>query len=267
MGTVAQEGDHVDYDRLLAQFRALEMGLQKRTQEVRWKQAEIVYLLTPGQGQSPQPGQYTLDQLAVETGYSARTLGVWRRMWAERQTKDTDSVSLPDWTKAYAEADNAGVSVRERWAQHDIDRLAQTATPTQKAQIITQLAADPDVQVAVSMHGPARAAINKLVLLGRGADSVHRDVEYARDPVSQQLDAQRALLELNGIIRRFNNDVERLLPYLRGLPKEGADPTVTRTFLEDNVAMLVAHTMALQSYLETGATDLDRFLTAVLKGD
>ena len=85
--------------------------------------------------------------------------------------------------------------------------------------------------------------------------------------MSQQLDAQRALLELNGLIRRFNNDVERLLPYLRGLPREGADPTATRLFLEDNVVMLEAHTQALLCYLQTGETDIDRFLNAVLKGD
>lgn len=256
----------MDYKGLLARFQALEMGLQKRTQEVRWAQAEIVYLLTPGQGQSPQPGQYTLDQLAAETGYSRITLARWREMWSRFGSKGIETTPLLDWTAAYAEVGGGGTAT-QRWAQHHLDHLTETATPAQKTQLITQLAADPDVQAAVSQHGEARAAVSKLALIGHAADTAHRDREYARDTVSQQLDAQRALLELNGLIRRFNNDVERLLPYLRGLPREGADPTATRLFLEDNVVMLEAHTQALLCYLQTGETDIDRFLNAVLKGD
>lgn len=88
------------------------------------------------------------------------------------------------------------------------------------------------------------------------------------DPVSRGLAEQQAMLDLQGWVDHMRRQVERLrddiLPRLGKAPTR--DPMALRRFLSEALADLDDAISPVRTFVDSGTTDIDRFLSEVLGG-
>jgi hypothetical protein len=100
----------------------------------------------------------------------------------------------------------------------------------------------------------------------RASERTERWVQ--RDPIARRLDQHQAMLDLERWGDHVRGDIEHLradiLPRLGEIPD--ADPLAFGRFLADMLADLDAAIAPVRHFVETGSTDIDSFLQAVLKG-
>lgn len=255
----------MDTQALLDKFRALDIGLKKRTQEVRWQQAEIVYQVTPGPGQSPTASQYTLEQLGVELNYSPFTLSHYRQAWQRHGGKVADYTTLPDWTLVIAEIENRA-PMRERMAAYDIERIPETATPEQKVKLAARLMADPTVVAAADdLSSPVAEAAMALVKVSERRSEARTRAIVDDSPLVQSFDRATALERLSAALVVGAGNVRTLLENLRGVE---LDPRYTQGYglLREGIEQWEQVLEDARSVRDTGKTTLDRFTEQTLKG-
>ena len=100
----------------------------------------------------------------------------------------------------------------------------------------------------------------------RAADERERFI--AGDPIAKRIDQSEAMVELQKWVDVMRRHVERLhediLPRLGKAPDR--DPMALRLFLADAMADLDNATAPIRTFIDTGGTDIDRFLADVLGG-
>lgn len=96
-----------------------------------------------------------------------------------------------------------------------------------------------------------------------------REREVAADPIGRRLDQQQAMLDLQKWVDVMRRHIERLhddiLPRLGKAPDR--DPMALRQFLAEALADLDEATAPVRTFVDTGGTDVDRFIAEVLGGN
>jgi hypothetical protein len=89
------------------------------------------------------------------------------------------------------------------------------------------------------------------------------------DPIARNIDQQQAMVDLQRWVDDMRHHVERLrdgiLPRLGQVPV--SDPLAMRRFLAEALADLDEAIQPVRTFVETGGTDIDRFLSDVLGGN
>jgi hypothetical protein len=96
-----------------------------------------------------------------------------------------------------------------------------------------------------------------------------RERQVAADPIGRRLDQQQAMLDLQKWVDVMRHHIERLhddiLPRLGQAPDR--DPLAMRQFLAEALSDLDEATAPVRTFVDTGGTDVDRFLAEVLGGN
>jgi len=96
-----------------------------------------------------------------------------------------------------------------------------------------------------------------------------RERQVAADPIGRRLDQQQAMLDLQKWVDVMRHHIERLhddiLPRLGQAPDR--DPLAMRQFLAEALADLDEATAPVRTFVDTGGTDVDRFIAEVLGGN
>jgi len=136
-----------------------------------------------------------------------------------------------------------------------LHRAFQEATPEAIDDVLDQ----PEVRRAV-YEGLHRRELEA---------SERRERHIAADPIGRRLDQQEAMLDLQKWVDVMRRHIERLhddiLPRLGKAPDR--DPMAMRRFLAEALADLDEATAPVRTFVETGGTDVDRFLSEVLGGN
>jgi hypothetical protein len=135
-----------------------------------------------------------------------------------------------------------------------LDRAFKEATPEAIAEVLEQPEIRRRVYEGLQHHEQRVAARTERI-----AES---------DPFDRGLDQQRAMLDLRSWVDQMRRQVEQLrddiLPRLGKTPTH--DPLAMRQFLAEALADLDDAISPVRTFVETGGTDLDRFLSGVLGG-
>jgi hypothetical protein len=225
-----------------------------------------------------------------------------RQVWEKFGTMIRSGESLPSWSEAYA--DIRGISVRDRFAQYELQNGVEHASPDAKRKVFDQLSQDeavldviPEVvKRAVASDQPVAGEITKAAMENATPAAMdyayrsnanrkaltdagmrwHQENERRReeitqsDPVLKRLDQIGAGLDLTAWIDHVRKDVIQLrseiLPRIGRMPEAQKDPTAMRMLLVSALNDLDEVLEPIRNLARTGEYDLDGFLKEVLGG-
>jgi hypothetical protein len=150
-----------------------------------------------------------------------------------------------------------------------LERFMRTATPEVKREALRTLASEPAVVDDVLEQPDIRRAVYEGLHRHEQQVSARTEREVQADPVTRNIDQQQAMIDLQRWVDEMRHHVERLrdaiLPRLGQVPV--SDPLAMRRFLAEALADLDEAIQPVRTFVETGGTDIDRFLSDVLGGN
>jgi hypothetical protein len=258
--------------------------------EANWELARLTYENTrePG-GRATQEDRVTMEdwcgdvQAAGRKRFQASTGKLYRRTYEFYISNRHSYDGYPDWTAtAYAVA---GTSTQEAHQRRGMSE-ARNQTPEVKGRMLTTiasdesvapedkraafaaLAADPAVVEQAAVVGTQISqAVTRLTHQAHVAREQRRERETEADPIARNLERQRAVLDLEAACNQFAQDCVRFAREITDiLPASGEASPDDLEWIRRAIERGRSALDQLEGYVSTGRTDLDAFLSEVLKG-
>ncbi len=249
-----------------------------RGEDANWEIARLTWESTVRRGERPSTDRLTMadwcERVRASSGrkFSERYAEKYRQAWAQFGVPST--ADLPVFSEVMETIITAGgPPIEERRAQSEARKIIENPAllkPEQKRALVEQLAEDPDVRD----DWQTRARVQRAIHDGDQRQEQRIVEVYERDPVAQKIEGWRASIRLTQIISQLTSDIGRgntsIEDALRRDPSDiMSDINMLPQFLPDleaRYAQLGENISRLRSFLDTGSTDIDRFLDSVLKG-
>lgn len=246
----------------------------KRGEDANWDLARLTFENTLERGVAARAICVSMEQWCADVRaasgrrFSARTGARYRQIWQISISRGATNDS--SWSDIYNEVQ--GQTPDEGFARQHGNTLVRHGTPEAKRETFQQLASDPDVIQEAAMVGtPTSRAVSDLYTKTERVREEHREREIETDPISKRLDQVGAALDLESTCNRFARDLMQLSERFAreinaALPRTGAAREEHLYWVRQAIGRAKSVLDELESYAETGRTDLDAFLEGVLGG-
>jgi Family of unknown function (DUF6192) len=262
-----------------------------RGEDANWELARLTYENTYDAGDIESQSdrvtmrQWCKDVEAAVPGrkdrFSSGNGLLYKRIW--RAYGHYDRNDRPTWTDAaYAVRNESASQAGTRRALSE----ARNARPELKGQMLTTiasdaavapedkraafaaLAADPAIVEQAAVVGTAISqAVTRLTHQAKVTREQRHERETEADPIARKMEQQRALLDLEAACNQFAQDCVRFAREITDiLPASGEASADELEWIRRAIERGRSALDQLEGYVSTGRTDLDAFLTEVLKG-
>jgi hypothetical protein len=200
--------------------------------------------------------------------FSEPTGKVYRAIWQEYGQEPI--YTRPLWVDAYYAVNKSTgktyEEARETIERKAIERITEIATPEQKREVAAQLLSDPEVADAVIEQPETRRAVYESLQRQEQRTEARHNTIRASDPVSNRLDREGALIDLEKLLRTFADQTRTLVAAIGDLPERSEGAMSPHLFLRQSFVAAEDALGSVRTLLETGTNDLDSFLKNVLSG-
>jgi hypothetical protein len=131
----------MEYQAAVAEARQLV----KRSEQDQWRLAELTW-------EQVDAGR-SIGQWATDIGVSRRTVSGWRAIWTRWGMQPLHS--RPPWSEAYQQVNPSGAT------PDSVDRAVRNMPPEQKAEVVREALAEPEVAERVVRDTPTRVHLAK----------------------------------------------------------------------------------------------------------
>lgn len=252
----------------------------KRGEDANWELARLTHESTRTGAKDRERAtmaQWCADvSVTAARGFSEWTGEQYKRCWVYRLEHERANGTLSlTWMEVYdavRPGQSAGTTMQERFAKQSAQTVVAHGTPEVKRAAFQQLARDPDVIEEAAMLGtPTSRAVSDLYTKTERVREEWTERETASDPISKRLDEVGAALDLEAACNRFARDLvamsERFAREINeALPRTGPAREEHLYWVRQALERARSVLNELESYAETGRTDLDAFLEGVLGG-